>query len=597
MEKKFYSKEMLQFLMYDVHQTEELTKYDYFSEHDKGSFDMFLEATESIAKEHLLPIFTEMDRQEPQLVDGRIRVHPKMRGILKMMGEGGWISSSASYEVGGNQLPITVMMMSSFITGCANYSATAFPYLTMGAAHLIESFASEQLKKYYLPKMFSGAWQGTMALTEPNAGSSLSDLETSATPTENGHYLIKGHKIFISCGDNDAVDNVVHLMLARIEGAPLGTKGISLFVVPREREDENGVLISNDVLTGGVFHKMGYKGAPIAHLIMGEHQDCRGFLVGEPNKGLSYMFQMMNEARISVGLHATAISTAAYYSALQYTRERSQGRPIDQKDPSKPQIPIVNHADVRRMLLFQKSFIEGALSLQIQCCKYEDLKKVTEGEEREKNHYLLEILTPIAKSYPAETSILSTSQAIQCLGGYGYTTDFTLEQYFRETRIHAIHEGTTAIHGMDLLGRKIMMGGGKAIQYLIQEVMSEIQKGKQFVEVKDQALILEKKLAEINELTMYLFSTAQQRGTAVFLSDATLYLELFSLLVIGWQWIKIGNVAAEKLINRPNDAFYLGKIITLNYIYEYEMPKTEGLIQRLKSPKSITTNLDEAFLD
>lgn len=597
MEKKFYSKENLKFLMYDVHKTEELFEFEYYSTHDRSSVDMFLEATAAVSATHLLPLFTEMDRKEPQLVEGRIRVHPKMKEILKIMGEGGWISSSAAASVGGSQLPITVMMMSSFIMGCANYSVTAFPYLTMGAAHLIESFGSAEQKKKYIPKMFSGNWQGTMALTEPGAGSSLSDLSTTATPTNEDYFLIKGHKIFISCGDHDAVENVVHLMLARIEGAPAGTKGISLFIVPRERANDDGTLMPNDVLTGGVFHKMGYKGAPIAHLIMGEQANCRGYLVGEANKGLSYMFQMMNEARISVGLHATSISTAAYYAALQYTRERSQGRPINEKKPEQPQIPIINHADVRRMLLFQKAFIEGALSLQIQCCKYEDLRRVTSGEEQEKNLFLLEILTPIAKSYPAETSILSTSQAIQCLGGYGYTTDFTVEQYFRETRIHAIHGGTTAIHGMDLLGRKIMMGGGKAIQYLLQEVMGEINEAKKYEAIKECALSLEKKLTQINEVTMHLMKVAQSEGPAVFLSDATLYLEMFGLMVIGWQWLKIGNVAAKKCMERPNDVFYLGKLVTLNYFFEYELPKTEGLMVRLKSNIKITTTLNEEFLD
>ena len=597
MKKKFYSKENLHFLMYDVHHTEALFEYDYFSAHDQSSVDLFLDATEDVSATHLLPIFTEMDRNEPQLVDGRIRVHPKMKEILGIMGEGGWISSSASESVGGSQLPVTVMMMSSFIMGCANYSVTAFPYLTMGAAHLIESFASEKQKQNYLPKMFSGAWQGTMALTEPGAGSSLSDLATTATPTNDEYYLIKGHKIFISCGDHDAVENVVHLMLARIEGAPLGTKGISMFIVPRARINEDDTLVANDVLTGGVFHKMGYKGAPIAHLIMGEKGDCRGYLVGEANKGLSYMFQMMNEARISVGLHATSISTAAYYAALQYTRERSQGRPITEKNPENPQVPIINHADVRRMLLFQKSFIEASLSLQIQCCIYEDLKRVTVGAEQEKNYYLLEILTPIAKSYPAETSILSTSQAVQCLGGYGYTTDFTVEQYFRETRIHAIHEGTTAIHGMDLLGRKIMLGGGKAVQYLMQEVMGEIEEAKKYESLKESSISLEKKVGQINEVTMHLMGIAQTEGPGVFLSDATLYLELFGLMVIGWQWLKIGNIAAKKSVERPEDVFYLGKIATLKYFFEYELPKTEGLMVRLKSKTKVTTTLNEDYLD
>lgn len=596
MSRKFYSKEHLHFLLYDVHHVEQLLKIDRFKDHDVSSFNLFLDATEDLCKEHFLPIFTEMDRNEPQVVNGRIKVHPNMRPIMRMLGDGGWISCGASYAHGGNQLPTTIMMATSFIMGCANYSVTAFPGLTMGAAHLIESFGSDALKHTYIPKMFSGEWQGTMALTEPGAGSSLTDVVTSATPTEEGYYLIKGQKIFISCGDSDAVDNVVHLMLARIEGAPAGTKGISLFVVPRERITENG-LESNDVLTGGIFHKMGYMGAPIAHIIMGEHSNCRGYLVGEANKGLSYMFQMMNEARISVGLHATSISTAAYYAALQYTRERLQGRPVTEKDPLKPQIPIVQHADVRRMLLFQKSFVEAALSLELQCCIYEDIQKNTEGETSEKYKLMLELLTPIAKSWPAETSILSTSQAVQCLGGYGFTKDFPLEQYFRETRIHAIHEGTTAIHGMDLLGRKVMMGGGKAVMYLMQEVMGDIAQAKKYEHLKSYAEVLEQKLGQVQELTMKLFGVASKEGPVVFLSDATLYLELFGLLIGGWQWIKMGHVAAAKLLTNPNDKFLEAKATMVSYFFEYEIPKTEGLFKRLNSNTRITTVLDEEYLD
>lgn len=597
MSRKFYSKETLRFLLYDVHQLEQLLQYEYFSDHDKASFDLFLDASEDVAREHMLPIFTEMDRDEPQLVDGRIRVHPNVRPIMRLMGDGGWIAGSAPKELGGNQLPFTVTYMASFIMGCANYSATVFPYLSMAAAHLIESFGTEAQQKTYMPKMFSGEWQGTMALTEPGAGSSLSDIVTSAEPTEEGYYKIKGQKIFISCGDSDAVDNVVHMMLARIKGAPAGTKGISLFIVPRERIKDDGTLESNDVQTAGLYHKMGYKGAPIAHLAIGEHDDCRGWLVGEPNKGLSYMFQMMNEARISVGLHATSISTAAYYASLQYARERAQGRPLTAKVPLLPAIQIVQHPDVRRMLLAQKAFIEGALSIEIQCSIYEDLHRVAAPEERERYGLLLDLLTPVAKSYPSETGCLSTSWAMQILGGYGYTKDFPLEQYYREVRIHPIHEGATGIHGLDLLGRKVMMKNGQATMLLVQEVMKEVEKAKKYEHSSKAARMMEKKLALLQETTMHLFGVAQKEGVDAFMSDATLYLELFGIMVMGWQWLKVANVASAQLTERPGDVFLSSKITCLNYFFEYEMVKVDGLSSRLKSPVRITTQLNEAELD
>jgi len=597
MTKKYYSKEHLKFLLYDVHQVERLLEYDYYSVHDRATFDLFLDATEDVASEHFYPILTEMDRNEPQLTDGRVRVHPNMRKIMEIMGEGGWISSAAPYELGGNQIPTTIMYAASFIMGCANYSVTAFPFLSMGAAGLIASFGSEEQKAKYIPRIFNGTWQGTMALTEPGAGSSLSDITTTAVPAGDGCYKIQGQKIFISCGDSDAVDNVVHLMLARIKGAPAGVKGISLFIVPRERINADGTLTCNDIATAGLYHKMGYKGAPIVHLAIGEHEDCYGELLGEANKGLSYMFQMMNEARISVGLHATSIATAAYYASLQYTRERSQGRPVTAKDPNLPPVPIIQHADVRRLLLAQKAFVEGALSLEIQCSMYEDLRKVTSGEESERYSLMLDLLTPVAKSYPSETGCLSTSWALQCLGGYGFTKDFPQEQYYREVRIHPIHEGTTAIHGLDLLGRKVMAKNGQGIMYLMQEVMQEISTGEQHPDTAAAAAALKKRIQILQETTMHLFKVAQQEGPDVFLSDATLYLEMFGIMVMSWQWLKIANIAQQQLVNRPGDTFLQSKITCLKYFFEYELIKVDYLSKRLKSEVRITTQLNEEELD
>lgn len=592
---KFYNREHLNFILFDVLKAETITQYDYFSDHTKETVEMYLDATDQFSKEYLFPHLVEMDRVQPELVDGRIRVHRVHRDIMRIGGENGWISILASKEVGGMQMPGVFSTASSYIMGAANYSGCVFMGLTMGAAHLIEAFADKKYHDLYLPKMFAGEWQGTMALTEPGAGSSLSDVVTTAEKQDDGTYKIVGQKIFISCGDSDAVDNVVHLLLARVKGAPAGTKGISMFIVPRERMKEDGTLEHNDVTSIGVYHKMGYKGAPIAHLSFGENNDCRGWLVGEENKGLSYMFQMMNEARISVGLHATSISSAAYYASLKYANERLQGRNIAEKNPEMPQIPIIQHADVKRMLLFQKTFIDGALCLELQCAYYADLARVETGEAQEKYHLMLELLTPVAKSYPAEMSNLSTSTAIQIFGGYGFTKDFIAEQYYRETRIHTIHEGTTAIHGLDLLGRKVMMKGGKAVMLLMQEVMGDIAKAKQHDNTKAQAAALEKKLGQLQELSMHLMGVAQKEGVEAYLSDATLYLELFGVLVMGWQWIKMANTCNE---NGNIDAqFKDSKFLCFNYYFEYELPKAEALLQRLKSTNRVTVGIDSTLID
>ena len=591
---KFYSKENLQFLLHDVLHVEELCKRDYFKEHTPENFDMIIEAADSLSTNHLRPILLEMDRNPPYVENARIKVHPKMGELMKKFGEDGWISMSAPHELGGQQVPFTIMQATAFIMAAANYSPMAYAFLTTGAAHLIEAFGTKELQEMFMSKMLTGEWQGTMAMTEPQAGSSLTDITSTATPTGNGYYLLKGQKIFISCGDHDGCENIVNLMLARIEGAPAGTKGISLFVVPRMRPDETGKLVFNDVNTAGLFHKMGYHGAPIAHLIMGEKNDCRAYLVGEEHKGLSYMFHMMNEARIGVGVSATAIASAAYYNSLEYANVRLQGRKLTEKDPLKPQILIIEHADVKRMLLFQKSVVEGSLALALQACIYYDNSKTLEGEEKENNFLKLELLTPIIKSYPAEMSILTTSTALQIFGGYGFTKEFMAELFFRETRIHTLHEGTTAIHGMDLLGRKMMMKNGQATMLLMQEVFQDVEEAKKVESLKANAETLEQKLMKLQELTMHLMGVAQKHGPEVFLSDATLYLELFGIIAIGWQWLKQGIVAEQLKTSsskKYSPEFLQSKLHTMNYFFEYEIPKTEGLLTRLKSENKVTMDV------
>ena len=605
---QFYSKRNLQFLLYEVFDSELLTQYPYYQDHARETFDMVLDSAEQISEKLLKPLLTEMDRKEPQLVDGKIKIHEGMFPILKKFGEDGWINAGFSYEEGGQQIPSTVLSSAAFIFQAANYSSSVFPFLTSGAANLIRSFGSQELKETFTPKMYTGEWQGTMALTEPDAGSSLSDITTTAESTENeGIYKIKGQKIYISAGDHDGCDNVIHLMLAKIKGGPSGAKGISLFVVPQKRtvdeekrarsENETLQLQDNDVITAGVYHKMGYKGAPIAHLMVGSNDNAFGYLVGEPHKGLIYMFQMMNEARIGVGMNATAIGTAAYYASLEYAKERPQGRLITDKDISKPQVQIIRHADVKRMLLFQKAVVEGSLSLLTQCSMYADLASVTEGEEREHYHLLLDLLTPIAKTYPSEMCCLTTSAAVQILGGAGYTTDFPVEQFYREARIHPIHEGTTGIHGLDLLGRKIIIKNGKSLQLLVAEILKTIEKASSIERLKPFAQKLQAYLIKTDTVTKHLLGLAS-KDLEIFLSDATLYLELFGIMTIAWQWLVQAIKAEEALLagaSGDNFNFYQGKIFTLRYFYEYELVKIDALMKRLLSEDNVTVEMEAAY--
>jgi butyryl-CoA dehydrogenase len=577
----FYSKRDLHFQLFENQNCLELLQYPYFSDHSKETFALVLDAAEQIAEKSLFPIFKEMDRQEPQLENGIVKVHPQMRSIIRQFGADGWINAIFPYEEGGQQLPWTLHLSAGFILQAANYSASVFPFLTTGAANLIRTFGSSALRDAYTPKMYTGEWQGTMALTEPDAGSSLSDLTTIAIPTsKEGVYSIRGQKIYISAGDHDACDNVIHLMLARIEGAPAGTKGISLFVVPKIRLDGT----PNDVLTQGIYHKMGYKGAPIVHLMIGSESACEGYLVGEAHQGLKYMFQMMNEARLGIGMNATAIAAAAYQTSLAYAKVRPQGRNISDKEPNRPQVPIIQHADVKRMLLFQKSITEGSLALLIFCGLLGDkLSQESEPQKKAEMESLLDLLIPIAKSYPSEMGVQSTSMAIQVLGGAGYTTDFPVEQYYREARIHPIHEGTTGIHGLDLLGRKMLLHEGLGWKMLQKEFQSTLKEAKSLPELGEIALTFEKYAQEFASGTAQLLFKRNQ-GPEYYLADATLYLEGAGLLCMGWMWLKQA-ITAQKALNSGSKEqdFHLGKIETARYTVAYELVKLKGIVERFAS--------------
>ena len=605
----YFSKRNLQFLLYDVFKAEELTQYEHFSAHDRETFNLVLDSATYIADTLMHPYFKDVDRNQPELKDGKVTVHPKIREYLNAVGEAGLIGAGFSFEHGGQQLPETINSLVGFILMAAN-NGMMYMGLTSGAAHLITSFGSPELSEFYVPNLLAGKWQGTMALTEPQAGSSLSDVTTSATPQPDGTYKIKGQKVFISAGDHDAADNIIHLMLARIDGAPKGTKGISLFVVPKYRPGvdspgvdsptDDGAFVDNDVTSTGVYHKMGQKGVPAMHLTMGSNDNTVGYLVGEPHHGLPYMFQMMNEARIGVGMTAAAIATAAYYEALQYAKERPQSRRLNEKNHlDAPQTPIINHPDVRRMLLFQKAITEGSLSLLVEASKLFDLSQVAEGEEKENAFLLLDLLMPVAKSYPSEMGVQSVSQSLQTFGGYGFTEDFPVEQLYRDIRITPIYEGTTGIQAQDLLGRKMTMKGGKAPQLLFAEMGKTIAEASTYDDLKPYADLLTAELKRTQDVVMTLMPYAMNGETERYLSDATLFLELFGIVVIAWQWMKQAIVAKQALVtqNPQGDelAFYEGKIHTMKFFFHYEVPKTLGLAKRLKDPEVLTIVTEKEF--
>lgn len=566
--------DLLRFLLHEVHPVQELFQYEHFAHLDQATADLMLSSAKDYADAELFPYLKEMDATPARWENGRVVTHPQIGKILRFSGENGWIGGRDHFEYGGMQLPDTLYAFIHVILEAANNAAQGYPALTGGAANLITTFGAPELIETYVPKMYSGHWQGTMALTEPQAGSSLTDITTSAQPTDDGFYHIKGHKIFISGGDHTGADNFVHLTLARIEGAPPGVKGISLFVIPRLRPTTDGGMEYNDVETAGDFQKMGQRGYCTTHLVFGENDDCRGWLVGEPHKGLSYMFQMMNEARIGVGHTAAAIALAAYCASLRYAQERPQGRLPGSRNPLDPPVFIIRHADVQRMLLTQQAIVEGALSLTAECTLLADRHRAHPDEAvRQQSHLLLELLTPVVKAYSTEQGIRSVSLGMQILGGYGYTVDFPLEQYYRDIRITAIYEGTTGIQSLDLLGRKVIANNGAALQLLVKNIHETAAAAQQHPELVALSTTLLKETERLLAVTQHLVQFVQKGDAERFTADATVYMEMASLVIIAWQWLKIGQKAVEHRDNgQLSPAFYEEKLRCLRFFYRHELP-------------------------
>ena len=604
MPSKYIDLSTVKFFMNNVQELESVLEKERFVDHDLESVDLFIESVKQFADRELFPYFKEMDENPAHYKDGTIHVHQQVEKMMKEGGSMGLISAPFDYKDGGLQLPLIVHTAANYILDAANNHLPGYSGLTSGAAELIVEFANKNLKEKYTPKMLTGEWGGTMCLTEPQAGSSLSDIVTKASPCDGGHYKISGQKIFISGGDHQYSDNIVHLLLARIEGAPSGTKGISLFVVPKMRLEENGTLFFNDVTTVADFEKMGQKGYCTTHLSFGDKGDCQGYLVGEENKGLDYMFLMMNGARIAVGRGASAIACAAYYASLEYANERPQGRKLSSdgtKNLKDKQSLIIEHPDVRRMLLLQKSMVEGSMNLIFKAAKYFDLQhNSTDEKDKHKYHTLLEMIIPVVKTYPSEAGIYSINNGLQVLGGYGFCSDFILQQYYRDIRISSIYEGTTGIQSQDLLGRKMMLNNGEGAKLLLEEIKKTIDKANQDNELKEWASCLNDQLDQTQKILFHLMPFAIKGDYERFLADASVFMEFFSLILIGWSWLEIG-VATKHALTMNNSSldskFYQSKLDALEYFYVYELQKTKGLAEILLHPSSVTIKKEDKVIN
>lgn len=604
---KLLSRRDLEFLLYEWLRVEELTQAERHADHSRETFDAALDTSERIATELFAPHYQTADANEPYLKNGQVQLVDEVRPALKAFGEAGLVAATKDYDMGGMQLPTVVSHAGMAYFYAANISTAAYPLLSMANANLLLAHGNPaQIEAFVRPEL-EGRYYGTMCLSEPQAGSSLSDITTRAEYEGESplgeQYRVSGNKMWISAGDHELSDNIVHLVLAKIpdENGKLipGVKGISLLLVPRFLVNPDGTRgVRNDVSVAGLNHKMGYRGTVNCLLNFGEGRHrpggksgAIGYLVGEKHRGLAGMFHMMNEARIGVGLAASALGYTGYLHALDYARNRPQGRAMDAqgKDPSSPQRSIIEHADVKRMLLAQKTYAEGALALNLYCANLLDQSQLSESaEDKQALILLLDILTPIAKSWPSQWCLAGNDLAIQIHGGYGYTRDYKVEQFYRDNRLNAIHEGTHGIQGLDLLGRKVVIAGGAAMKLYAQRVGETAKRAAADPALSDYAQALGAALKRLVEVTQKVWAAGDPR---VSLANATVYLEAFGHLSVAWIWLDQLLAVGAKQGN-----FYAGKRAAAAYFYRYELPKIEPQLALLESLDRTTLDMrDEWF--
>ncbi|ANY62709.1 acyl-CoA dehydrogenase [Comamonas aquatica] len=587
----------LEFLVYDWLHAESLTARTRYADHSRETFDAVWDTCERIAREKFAPFNRTVDTQEPSF-DGEKVIQPACTGeARKAYADSGMLSAAQPYEQGGMQLPYVVEAAANSFFACASISIGS-NLLTVGNANLLRVHGTPMQQQVFADNAFNGRWAGTMALSEPQAGSSLSDIATRAEPDGadfeadplGARYRLKGNKMWISSGDHELTENIVHLVLAKIPGPDgkliPGVKGISLFIVPKKLVDTAGQLTGerNDVALAGLNHKLGWRGTTNTLLNFGEGKypvrggaGAIGYLVGRPHEGLKCMFHMMNEARIGIGMAATMLGLAGYYASLDYAKNRPQGRPMTEggKDASSPQVAIIEHADVKRMLLAQKAYCEGALALNLYCAQLVDEGRTGSPEEAARAKLLLEVLTPIAKSWPSENCLEANSLAIQIHGGYGYTRDFPVEQYWRDNRLNMIHEGTHGIQAADLLGRKVLMQGGAGLQLLATTIHATIERALQQPALAAYANQLAQALQEVGSATKKAWATGNPQEA---LANAVPYMQAFGHMVLAWVWLDVALTVLQRDA-ALSIAANAGRMGAVRYFYHYELPKITAWLQ------------------
>ncbi len=611
----------IDFLLHDWLRTEQLNSRVRFADHSRETFDAVFDTCERIAREKYAPFNRLVDIEEPRFDGERVILPQASKDAADAYAASGMLSAAQDYAIGGMQLPYSVEAAANAFFACASVGIGT-SMLTTGNANLLMVHGTEMQKKVFALQAFSGRFSGTMCLSEPQAGSSLSDILTRAVPDGDDHqadplgprYRLKGNKMWISSGEHEISENIIHLVLAKIPDAQgklvPGTRGISLFIVPKKLVDAQGELtgVRNDVALAGLNHKLGWRGTTNTLLNFGEGKfpvgssaglDGKGagavaYLVGQPGDGLRCMFHMMNEARIGVGIAATMLGLAGYYAALDYAKNRPQGRPMGAggKDATQPQVRIIEHTDIKRMLLAQKAYGEGALALALYCARLVDEQHTAEPAAADDARLLLEVLTPIAKSWPSEWCLEANSLAIQVHGGYGYTRDFPVEQYWRDNRLNMIHEGTHGIQALDLLGRKVLMENGKGMQLLAARMQATMARADQHVALSAHAAALGQALAQVGAATRAAWSTGVP-GEA--LANAVPYMQAFGHTVLAWIWLDVACAALET--DPPaQSAATQGRLGAAQFFFHYELPKIGAWLSVVQSrDMTCATFPEEAF--
>ncbi len=585
------------FVLHEQLKVEELSKHEKFVEFNRKTVDLIVSEARNLAVKEILPTQKLGDEEGCKFENGNVTIPESFHKAYKIFKEGEWIAMPEDPEWGGQGMPRTIALAASDYFVGANFAFMMYPGLTHGAGKLVEKFGTEKQKKLFLKKMYTGEWTGTMLLTEPEAGSDVGALTATAKKNDDGTYSITGSKIFISGGEHDLTENIIHPVLARIEGAPEGTKGISLFLVPKYRVNDDGRTGEfNDVVCTGIEEKMGIHGNSTCSLTLGGKGQCIGTLLGEENKGMRAMFIMMNEARLLVGLQGFTCASAAYMYALNYARERVQGRNLLQMfDKSAPPVPIIQHPDIRRMLITMKAYVEGMRSLVYYIGMCEDKATLSEDEkEKDTLHSLIEFLTPIAKGYVTDRSFEMCSLGLQVYGGYGYIKEYPMEQLLRDCRITPIYEGTNGIQAMDLLGRKLGMKGGKIILALFEAIQETVQNAKQTTGLDGLAEKVEEAVNKLGEVAMHIGKTAMSDKILNAFAFAHPFMEVSGDVVMSWMllWRAQIAVSAEKP-KKKDMAFYEGQVKSAEFYINSVLPATLGKMNAVLGTNGAAVEISE----